>query len=253
VNRDQIALQLYTVRERTAKDMVGTLRELAGVGYRAVEFAGYGGVPVAELRSTLDGLGMRAMAAHVGLGEWESRPEEAVADLKTLGCDFAVLPYLAPAQRGGAEATRTLADSLNRWGALCREHGLTYAYHNHDFEFASLAEDPSTTVMDVLLERTDPALVALELDIYWVAYAGLDPLAFLREHAARVPLLHVKDMAGTPDRADAPFGTGSIDWAPILAAAEPGVRWYIVEQDNPADALADVGTSLRNLEAMAAG
>ena len=253
MNRDQIALQLYTVRDRTAADMVGTLRELAEIGYRAVEFAGYGGVPVDRLRATLDDLGMRAMAAHVPYDRFDREPEEVCAELKTLGCDFAVLPFLAEERRGGTVATRALAETLNRWGALCRAHELTFAYHNHAFELAPLPDDPGATMLDLLLAHTDPALVYLELDVYWSVYAGRDPLALLLEHPERIPLLHVKDMAATPDRTFAPVGTGVIDWAPLFAAAEAGTRWYIVEQDQSSDPMADVATSLRHLEVMSAG
>ena len=106
-----------------------------------------------------------------------------------------------------------------------------------------------TKDINEILAATDPALVALELDVYWAQHAGADPVDLIQRHRSRVPLLHVKDMAGDADRADVPAGEGTLPWPRILeAAATAGTLWYIVEQDHPRDALDDVRRSLRNLE-----
>jgi sugar phosphate isomerase/epimerase len=250
---DQIALQLYTVRERTAADFVGTLRELAAIGYRAVEIAGYGKVPVRALRAALDELGLRATGAHMAYERFEAEFGQVVAELRALGAEFAIVPWLARERWGGGQGVRRLAARFNEWGERCRAEGLTFGYHNHAFEFEPLPGEGGRTMLDALLAETDPALVAFELDVYWAAYAGADPLGLLRRHAERIPLLHLKDMGVDPERSDVPVGAGTITWGPILEAAEAGVQWYIVEQDNPRDPLADVTASLRAVEAMATG
>ena len=243
---NRIALQLYTVRERSVSDFLGTLRAVAGVGYRAVELAGLHGVPATDVRAALDEHGLRAVAAHVRLDDWQAGAEQALADLQTLGCDYAVVPWLAPELRGSAARTRELAVSFNRWATMARDAGLGFAYHNHDFEFEPMN---GGTMLDLLMAETDPGLVGLELDVYWAQFAGFDAVDLLRRFAGRVPLLHVKEMGSGPDRADAPFGEGIIAWEPIFAAAgAAGTLWYIVEQDTPRDALADVTVSLRNLD-----
>ena len=248
---DQIALQLYTVRAGTAGDFIGTLERLAGMGYRAVEFAGYGNVPPNELRAALDRLGLRAMGAHVRLDHFEGRLGETIDELRTLGCEYAVVPAVPQERRGSADAVRRLAQSFNRWAEECRSAGLRFGYHNHAFEFAPL--DGGQTMYDLLTAETDPALVALELDVYWAQHAGVDPLGLIRRHADRLPLLHVKDMAGDAERSDVPVGEGTLPWAEILAAGDAaGTRWYIVEQDHPRSPMEDVERSLRNLERMAA-
>ncbi len=241
----QIALQLYSVRERTARDMVGTLRELAAIGYQAVELAGYEGLSVPELRAALDSLGLRAIGAHVPFDRFAMEPDRVLEDLQRLGCDFAVLPSLPPAQRIASQV-HGLPSMLNGWGEQCRAAGLTFAYHNHDAEFAPV-RDEGTCLFDLLLAGTDPALVAFELDVYWVHFAGADPIALLRRYPERFPLIHAKDMAADPGRSDAPAGTGIIDWTAVLDAAS-GTRCYVVEQDHPTDALTDVTVSLRHLE-----
>src|SRR5205823_11217070 len=118
-----------------------------------------------------------------------------------------------------------------------------FAYHNHAFEFAPL-DGHGRTLFDALL-TTDPALVDLELDIFWAEYAGRDALVLLREHADRIRLLHLKDIARDQDPPDVPVGRGAVDWPAILSAGEAaGVRWYVVEQDSPRDPpLEDVATS----------
>jgi sugar phosphate isomerase/epimerase len=250
VQADQIALQLYTVRERAAADLQGTLRALAEIGYTAVEFAGYQGVPVADLRATLDELGMRAMGAHVQYDLLDSEPDRALDEVQTLGGDFVIVPHLAEGLRGDLDAVHRVAETFNAWGERCRAAGLTFAYHNHAFEFAPLPGADGATMYDVLVARTDPALVYLELDVFWVMEGGVDPLELLRRHPGRIPLLHVKDKDAS-DGSDAPVGAGTIAWQPVLDAAEAGARWYVVEQDHPKDPMADVATSLRNLKAMA--
>ena len=250
-----IALQLYTLREETARDFLGTLRRVAEIGYRAVEFAGYGTVPVPDLRAALDEYGLRAMGAHVPLLAFETRLTDVLADLRRLGCAYAVVPILPEERRPDAAQAGALADAFNRFGAACRAEGIAFAYHNHAFEFAPLPGGADgQSLFDVLVAETDPTLVAFELDVYWAAFAGLDPLALIQRHAGRVPLLHLKDMAPDPGRADLPVGDGTLPWPDILAAGSAaGARWYTVEQDHPRDAFADVERSLRNLERLAVG
>jgi sugar phosphate isomerase/epimerase len=246
---DQIALQMYTVRDRTAQDFAGTLRQVAEMGYRAIELAGYGGLSAADLKSALDENGLRAMAAHVAYAQFVERAEAVCAELKGLGCDFAIVPALPQEYRTDETLLREAAANFNRWGAVARDAGLRFAYHNHAFEFAPLANG---TPYDILVGETDPDLVKLELDLFWAQYGGVDPVALTRQLGARASLLHVKDMAAGEERADTPVGTGIMPWPELLAAgAEVGAEWYIVEQDHPKNSIDDVRTSLRNLEGMA--
>jgi len=249
MNKNQIALQLYSVRDLAQQDMLGTLRRVGAVGYPAVEFAGYGGVPTAEIRALLDSLGMKTAGVHVPLADLQSNPKQVFADLYTLGCEYAVVPWVGEEYRGSDAGVQQLASTLNDLGALCHAEGLQLAYHNHNFEFAA-GEGP--TMWDRLTAATDPNLVALELDIYWAAFAGADPLALIDRYASRLALLHLKDMTADATRAYAPVGTGTLPWPEILAAgAAAGVKWYVVEQDKSSDPLADTALSLRNLEQLA--
>ena len=245
MRQDQISLQLYTVREETARDMPGTLHRISEIGYPAVEFAGYGDLSSEELKTILDELGISASGAHVPFDSWEANPEAIITDMHTLDCVHAIVPSAPPAYRGDEAAVAGLAENLNRWGELCRQGDVTLSYHNHDFEFASLGE---TKIWDVLVRETDPELVHFELDLYWIKYGGADPETVMRDVGDRLCLIHLKDMAPDDTRSDLPVGEGTMPWKGLLeAAGAAGAEWYIAEQDNPRDALEDVRISLQNL------
>jgi sugar phosphate isomerase/epimerase len=233
LSEDQIALELYSVRHSTAGNMLGALRYVAEVGYRAVEIAGYGNATPAEIRGTLDDLGVKAVSAHVRFDNFETNLDQTLAELQTLGCTHAVVPWLAQVWRG-SERLAELAERFNAWGARCRQEGIRFGYHNHDFELVPV---DGTLLLDRLIEATDPSLVDIQLDFYFTTLAGLDGAALVRRLAGRVPTLHIKDVAPSRDGKDAGVGAGIIDWDPILAAArEAGTAWYIVEQEsNPPD------------------
>lgn len=241
-----VALELYTVRDETARDFAGTLRAVGQMGYAGVEFAGYGGLSADDMTALLAETGLRAAASHVSLAAIEQSLDREIDYCLAIGAPYLVLPWL-PEQRRGVAEMRALAPRLNEYGRRCQERGLGFGYHHHDFEFA---RDNGAYLLDLLLDGTDPALVVLECDVYWVAHAGADPAAYLRRHAGRVPLVHVKDMAA--DRGFADVGEGTLDLAGLFTAAEEGgVQWYIVENDQPrGPSLESARRSLENLRAM---
>ncbi|MCD6032444.1 MAG: Xylose isomerase domain protein barrel [Thermomicrobiales bacterium] len=246
-----IAVQLYTVRDAAREDFAGTLRQLAEGGARAVEFAGYGGMPIGELDALLDELDLRVAGAHVPLTAWEENPDAALADLVVAGGEYAVVPWLPPERRGSAAETRELAANLNRWAALAKAAGIGFAYHHHDFEFNPLPDGDGDTIFSILVSETDPTLVGIEVDVYWAARAGRDPAHLLGELQGRVPLVHLKDLGPEPDHADLPAGEGALRWDEILPAANAaGARWWVIEQDNPADPIPDALRAIRNVERM---
>ncbi|HLW03310.1 MAG TPA: sugar phosphate isomerase/epimerase [Ktedonobacterales bacterium] len=246
MDRPPIALQLYTVRDETARDFVGTLHRVAEIGYRAVEFAGYGGLSSSQMAGLLADTGLRAASTHVGLAALESDLDRELDYCQTIGCAALVLPWLPPEQRS-PDALRALFPRLNEIGRRCHERGIAFGYHNHDFEFA---QSDGKTLLDLLLGETDPLVVALEFDAYWAAYAGVDPAAYLRKQAGRALLIHVKDMS--PARTFTEVGDGTLDIAGICRAAhEQNARWYIVENDQPSiPSLESAKRSLENLRAI---
>jgi sugar phosphate isomerase/epimerase len=232
MRRDQISLQLYTVREDTARDMPGTLHKISEIGYSAVEFAGSGGLAPQDLKAILDDLALRTSGVHVPFDSWVRDPETVLAGMHDLGCAHAVLPSAPPERRGDEASVARLVEDLNRWGELCRGEGVTLSYHNHDFEFAPLGR---STMWDVFVRETDPETV-------------------LRDVGDRVSLVHLKDMAPDDTLSDLPVGEGTLPWNTLLEAVDAaGVEWFIAEQDNPRDALEDVRSSLQHLRGLASG
>ena len=253
MNKDQIAIQLYTLREAAAADMDGTLARVAEQGYTAVEFAGFNGHTAAQVRTMLDKHGLRAASAHIPLPNFQDRLDGVVEDLVALGAEWGVVPWVAPNDR--TERTmRGYAEQFDGYAERLRSAGISFAYHNHDFEFADTTAE-GKTLFDTLVSVTTPGLVFFELDAFWAAVGGFDPEQVIRDNADRIALLHLKDGSiGPGSHKDAPFGQGDLAWEPILAAArDAGVAWYITEQDapSPENPFLDTETSLRNAERMA--
>jgi sugar phosphate isomerase/epimerase len=249
MQRHQIALQLWTVRRELAGDLGGTLRAVAAAGFRAVELAGLADVEPRRLRDELDAAGLRAVASHEGINRLRE-DAGAVADrLATLGCSRAVVPWMPEEERRTPAGVRRFATELGRLADHLAARGVRVGYHNHDFEFGRVGD---ATVWEVLTEALPPS-VELELDVYWAAAGGQDPVAMIERLADRVRLLHMKDRATGSNGGDAPPGEGSLPMAAIVEAGdEAGVEWYIVEQDEPRDAIRDIVRGLRYLETLAA-
>jgi sugar phosphate isomerase/epimerase len=244
---ETIALQLYTLRHQTASDFAGTLAEVANAGYVGVEFAGLGSFSAAQMRGMLDELGIAAVSAHVPHRRFVAEPDAVIAELHQLGCAYAVVPGVPEELRADGDAIRALASSFNAWGEACSAAGLAFGYHNHSWEFEPLA---GGTKYDLLAAETDPALVHLQIDIYWAQFAGADSAALLRRYAGRVPTLHAKEMSAAPDRRDSTVGDGITPWETLIpVATEAGTKVYIVEQeDDPDRAFRDIARNRVNLE-----
>jgi sugar phosphate isomerase/epimerase len=224
-----IALQLYTVRDETAKDFKGTVRKVAQMGYAGIEMSGDGGLSVTEMQALLAETRLKVAGSHVGLDRFEKDLANLLDFYKATSTKFVGVPAL-PGDLRNPAGFKKAAASLNRIGAEMKKAGLVLYYHNHAFEFEPME---GKLGIDILLGETDPALVKFEVDVYWVCYGGQDPAAFIKAHSGRFPLLHLKDMKGTgKERTYAEVGEGVLDFAAILAAGEAqGAEWYIVEQD----------------------
>ena len=236
---DRVGVQLYTVRGAMEESVERTLERVAAAGYTEVEFAGYFDRSPQEIRSALEANGLTSPASHVPLEMLEDQWESAVDVAATVGHDYLVVAYIEPANRTSLDDYRAYAARFNQVAERAREAGLTFAYHNHDFEFESLED---RIPFDVLVEETDPELVKFEMDLFWITKAGSDPLAYFRDQPGRFPLVHVKDMSA--DGEMTAVGDGTIDFASLFASSDgAGIRHYFVEHDNPADPFESIRTS----------
>lgn len=251
MQHDRIALQLWTVRHEAARDLDGTLRAVAEAGYGNVELAGLHDVEADRLASLLRRRGLQAIASHEGIERLRDDLDGVADRLAMLGCPRAIVPWLPEEDRRTPADVRRVAAELGGFADRLSARGLRLGFHNHDVEFAAL---DGSTAWDVLLAKL-PATVEIELDVFWAAVGGRDPVAEIERLGERVRLLHMKDRAPAtgddqPPR-DAPPGEGSLPFDRIVTAArDAGVEWYVVEQDEPVDPLRDIATGYRNLIAI---
>ncbi len=230
----RIGLQLYTMRAEMIRQFDGVLGWVAAAGYEEVEFAGYFGRTPAQVHESLKEAGLRAPATHVDLPEDPARWGALFDSAKTIGHRYVVVAWMPVEQRRTLDDWKRLAERFNRAGEAARRVGLRFAYHNHDYEFRPIG---GTVPYDLLLAETDPELVRLEMDIYWIVSAGADPLAYFARYPKRFPMVHVKDR--TADGTMVDVGRGTIDWRRILSRRkQAGIEHFFVEHDEPADPFA---------------
>jgi sugar phosphate isomerase/epimerase len=229
----ELGIQLYTLRDIFPGDVNGVLEMLSRYGYGEVETAGYADRSPAAFRAALDAHGLVSPSAHVGIDLVREDIDGVLEAAQTVGHRYVTIPWLAPDQRPDRDGYLALADEINGFGERAQAAGLKMAYHNHDFEFDTFGTD-RPAYFD-FVERLDPALVALELDLFWVVVAGYDPVDVFDRYPGRFPMWHVKDGTGTGDDVtQTVVGDGQIDWPRIFAASETsGLEHAFIEADSP--------------------
>ncbi|MEH2513770.1 sugar phosphate isomerase/epimerase [Nitrobacteraceae bacterium AZCC 1564] len=241
-----IGLQLYTVRDLLERDFEGTLAEVARLGYRQVEFAGMIGPSPEQTQTILKRHGLIAPASHVSYEQLERELSKHLQVAGRMDLQFIVCPSVDASRRATIDDWKRICQTFNTIGARAKDAGLSFVYHNHDFEFLPV---DGQVPYDVVLAETDPDLVKMEADLYWMTKAGRDPVTYFQRYPGRFPLLHLKDMAR--DRSITEVGQGIVDFKSILGHSElAGVAYCFVEHDHPVDPLQSIGASLRYLQQM---
>lgn len=248
----QIAAQLYTLRQfiKTPADIASTLKRVKRIGYDAVQLSALGPIDPKELAGILQGEGLACCATHVGMERMKNETQAVIDEHRLWGCRYTALGSYRNKEAPSGEDWRNFAETYSQIARKFKGSGLSIGYHNHSHE---LAKFDGQTAMQILIEKFDPS-VWFEIDTYWIAHGGGDPIAWIKKVAGRIPCVHLKDMAINPDRTQfmAEIGEGNLNWQGILPACkEAGVEWYIVEQDvcyrDPFDSLE---LSLKNLKEM---
>ena len=226
-------IQLWSVRDDLAKDPKEVLKQLASYGYKQIEsFEGskgiFWGMTNTEFKAEMDNLGMKIIASHCDINK---DFEKKAADAAAIGMKYLICPHKG-AQKD-LDAFKKFADEFNQKGEICKKNGIRFAYHNHDYSFATMNGEMG---QDVMMKNTDASLVDFELDMYWVVAAGQDIETWLKKYPKRFRLCHVKDRKKnaplTEKDASVVVGTGSIDYPKILKTAKKlGMEYYIVEQE----------------------
>ncbi len=262
---EAVGVQLYSVRTDMAKDFEGTIAKIAGIGYKEVEFAGYFDHSPSEVKAILVKNGLVSPLTHIDLATISdsSKWAKTIDDSQVIGQSYIVMPFIDPSLRGGPDAWKKIASTLNSAGAVSKKAGIQLAYHNHNFEFYPV---DGQLPYDILLKECDADLVKFEMDLCWIVAGGGDPLEYFARYPGRFPLVHVKDLKRmpvrpmsqegaiptgdvVPDIAD--VGSGIIDWRRILSGAQQaGIQHYIVEHDAPPMPFEDLAKSYQFLEAL---
>ncbi|HEX8424715.1 sugar phosphate isomerase/epimerase [Hymenobacter sp.] len=237
----KIGLQLYTLRDYIAKDVKGVLAKIAKAGYQEVETYGYSkekgfwGLTAPEFKAALTANKLTTSSGHYEMNGFvrDGNPEALnsyIEAAKACGQSYIVVPHLDEKLRASAADFKNVADKMNKAGQLCKAAGLRVAYHNHDFEYKAIG---GTTLFEVLLKETDPALVDFELDLYWVVRAGLDPVKLMAANPKRFSMWHVKDMDKAKPENNTEVGAGTIDFKKIFqSTSASGLKHIFMEQEN---------------------
>lgn len=231
-------VQLFMERVKAQNDLAGALHEIHEAGFPQVELypIAYKDRSAAQVRTMVAAAGLAAVSGHF---DYEGL-EDKVSYAKDLGLKFMVCPMLPRDQWTTLEGFHKAADLFNRVGKAAKAQGMEFVFHNHDYEFLPISGSNGFTE---LMNHTDPALVKLEFDMYWLTQAGQNPMAMIKQHADRLRLVHLKDRlpnSPTSYTVDPPqhfteLGHGTIDWAAILKQARAqGIQYAFVDQDDTA-------------------
>jgi sugar phosphate isomerase/epimerase len=252
-----VGLQLYSLRKYLPQDVAGTLAKVRALGFTEVEGGDTYKLGTEGFGAALKKAGLGLTSEHHGYEQWRDDTAGALKQATGLGARYAGcawIPHQGPFTR--EVALRAAAD-FNKWGKAAQAAGLRFFYHAHGYEFEP---SPEGTLLDTILKETDPALVGLEADVFWIKRGGGDPVKLFRAYPGRIPLTHLKDMrkglatdkptGQAPDDSNVVLGTGQIDWSAVLAAANAaGVERHYVE-DESADVLTQLPQSLRFLSSL---
>ena len=260
-----VAIQLYSLRGEAKEDFRGTLETVKKLGYDGVEFAGLFGNAPEAIKAMCEEIGLVPISAHVPFAELLANTEKVLANYKTIGCEYVVIPYLDAKYRENKEVFMDAVAKIAAIGEAAEKIGLQLLYHNHDFEFVKF---DGTYMLDLLYDTVPAKYLGTELDTCWVNVGGEEPAAYVRKYTGRAPVVHLKDFYGeksddmyeligikptAPKRPSGfefrPVGSGLQNIPEILAASvDAGAQWLVVEQDNPSMGLTPVECATKSRE-----
>jgi sugar phosphate isomerase/epimerase len=259
-----IGLQLYTIRDAMGIDVPGSLKKVSDIGYKYLELAGYAnskfyGYEPADFKKMVNDLGMEILSSHTQVEAEGITLENAkimAEDHAKLGVKYCMQPWVVEEARTTIASYQKMAADWNKVGAIMKENGIQFGYHNHNFEFNTV--EGKIPYFDVFMKELDKELVTMEIDLFWTTKAGQNPVDIFKKYPGRFQLFHMKDMFtkeapfyttnGVTDFA--PVGAGVINFKEILAAKQTaGMKYMIVEQDSTKDGkpFDAIKTSITNL------
>ena len=225
----RIGAQLYTLRDfcQTKEAFAESMEKVAKIGYKAVQVSGIGPIDGVSIKEICDQNGLQIACTHRGYDEYIDQLDHMIELHKTIGCDIAGLGSMPPQYRQG-ENLEEFVKEMNVVTEKLAAHGISFAYHNHHFEFEKM--ENGQFVMDYFIENGKFDFI---VDVYWLSVAGLNPAEFIKKLGKRAVVIHFKDLAIIDaEVVMAEVMEGNLDWDSIIKASEEaGSRWAMVEQD----------------------
>lgn len=289
---ENVGVGLFTIPHLLDQDFAGAMKKLADIGYKEVELfgpytytvpeiiaawqpiaeslglskSGYYGHSPQEIRAILDENGLSTPSMHTDLGTLQTRLDDVAEAANVLGHRYAGIAAIPPELRTSLDDYKRIADTFNEIGAAMGEFDLRFMYHNHGY---GLVEMDGEIPFNLILDRTDPESVVMEMDVFWTVAGRADPVEYLESYPGRFKLMHIKDMVELvrfegdggdpsqwiplfPNMADA--GSGVLDLESIIeAATSAGVEHFYLERDLAPDADQTLNASYRYLSALTSG
>jgi sugar phosphate isomerase/epimerase len=238
VRAQEIALQLYSLRAQMKTDVEGTHALLPGWGIRYVEGGGTYGMSMDAYKQLLARHNLEMIGVGADFNQLKENPQAIIDNAKAFGARYATCYWIPhPQGKFSIRETREAVEVFNRAGRILADAGITLCYHPHGFEFIPHGQG---VLFDELIDNARH--YAFNLDVFWVQMGGGDPLAIMKKHPDKFPLLHLKDRArGTPGstdgRADVQtnvvLGAGDIDIQGLIRQArKAGTRYLIIEDES---------------------
>lgn len=239
--KEKIGMVSYTFRNSFSKNMAATLDSIKALGITNIEFSNLFGKTAPEIRKLLDERGMICTSFGTGYSDIVNNLKVVAENAKDLGATFVRVAWIPHENVPFTiEHAKKAVEDFNTAGKILKEYGISFCYHNHGYEFQSYQNG---TYFDYIMANTNPDDVSFEMDILWVAHPGKNPAELLMKYPGRFKLMHVKDLrkgvagdfsGGTPVVNDVALGSGQIDIAAVMKAAQQSaIRYYYIEDESP--------------------
>jgi len=236
-----LALQLWSLRDRTQTDFAATVSEVAKIGFQGVETAGFGNLDAQGAAAAIKSAGLKIAGMHVGIDALRTNLNKCISDAHVLGAKHVACSYWPRDHFVSAAACASIGLELASFGAVFRAHGIQFAFHNHDGEFTVVE---GRHAFDWMLDAAAPRDLGCQADVYWVKVGGKDPAEFIREQGRRIRTVHLKD--------EKEIGSGPVDFPSVFKALDEigSLEWGIVEvEEYNYDPLESVRRSYEQLRA----
>ena len=250
-----LGIEAYTFRVGFSKDPVSTLDTIQQMGFTEME-GNNAGLPLAEFRTLTEARGIKLVSLGVGYDQLMKFPDSVAEQAKILGAKFVMCAWIPHTAQFNIDNAKKAVEDFNRVGKILKDKGLVFCYHAHGYEFQPYE---NATLLDYIINNTNPKWVSFEMDIFWIRFGGGDPVTLLKLYGDRWKLMHLKDLRkgaktnssglSTPDN-DVPLGTGELDIPAILKEAKKiGIKHYFIEDESNQESI-HVRQSIRYLKTL---